>query len=348
MNKQTRNQHLQNKTVFCSLNSTRALGDLLKTDPQRLYLLAQQPQYKSFTIPKKGGGERQIETPGNDLKKVLARLNRYLQSVYIFEKSSAAHGFITSVKNDSDRRSIVSNAKKHLGKKNLLNLDIKDFFHSISREKVLSIFLHAPFRFRKELPDLLADLTTYKGRLPMGAPTSPTLSNFACRELDEQLINFSEQMLWDYSRYADDMTFSSNQKINSEKIYSAMAIIREHGFEVNTKKIKVYGPDDDKIVTGLLLTDRIELAPDFLEQLQKDLDVLREVVKAQHESGQLTTRWVEQLKQQVKGRINFAGFVLKKNNPEYMTLKSAYYTAISPPQEEFGAMSWRGFPYNLK
>lgn len=349
MNKQTRNQHLQNKTVFCSLNSIRALGELLKTDPQRLYLLAQQPQYRSFTIPKKGGGERQIETPGHDLKKVLARLNRYLQSVYIFEKSSAVHGFVTSVKNDADRRSVVSNAKKHLGKKYLLNLDLKDFFHTVSREKVLSIFLHKPFNFRRELPDLLADLCTYRGRLPMGTPTSPTLSNFACRELDDQLLNFSEQMIWAYTRYADDMSFSSNQKINSEKIYSAMAIIRENGFEVNTKKIKVYGPDDDKIVTGLLLAgNEIKLSPDFLAQLKRDLDNLRQVIKAQHESGQLTTKWVEQLKMQVKGRINFAGFVLKRNHPEYMNLKSDYYSAISPPKEEFGAMSWRGFPYNMK
>ncbi len=347
MNKETQKQHLQNKTVFCSLNSVRALGELLQTDPQRLYLIAQQPQYKTFTIPKKDGGKRQIEAPGTDLKKILARLNRYLQSVYIFEKSSAAHGFVTSVRNDTDRRSVVSNAKKHLGKAYLLNVDIKDFFHSVTREMVLSIFLHPPFGFRKELPDLLADLTTYQGRLPMGTPTSPVLSNLACRGLDEALNEYCEQMLWTYTRYADDMSFSSRQPIHSEKTYSVLAILREYGFEANSRKIKTYGPEDDKIVTGLLLKDTVQLAPGFLEQLEADLDRLAAVIKAQHEQGQLTTKWVDQLKLQVKGRINFAGFVLKRNNPTYMALKSRFYAAVSPPQEDFGAMSWRGFPYNI-
>lgn len=324
------------------------MGELIKTDPQRMYLLAQQPQYKTFSIPKKDGGKREIEAPNLDLKKVLGRLNRYLQSVYVFEKSSAVHGFVTSVKNDADRRSVVSNARKHLGKSYLLNLDIKDFFHSISREMVLSIFINAPFHFKGELADLLADLTTFQGRLPMGTPTSPVLSNLACRTLDEQLLDFCQQMLWSYSRYADDMSFSSNQVITNEKMYSTIAILRECGFEVNKKKMKVYGPDEAKIVTGLLVSkEKVALAPDFLKILKDDLQKLEAIVKAQQEQGQLTTHWVEQHKKQVKGRINFAGFVLGKSNPEYMQLKSSFYSAISPPQEEFGAMSWRGFPYNL-
>lgn len=333
--------------MFCSLGGVRALAQLLQTDPQRLYLLAKQPQYKTFTLPKKDGGEREIEAPGLELKKVLGRLNRYLQSVYLFEKSSAAHGFVTSVRNDTDRRSVVSNAKKHLGNPYLLHIDLKEFFHSVTREMVLSIFLGPPFHFRKELPDLLADLTTYQGRLPMGTPTSPVLSNFACRTLDEQLLEFAGNMLWAYSRYADDMTFSAKQPIVEEKILSVMGVIRENGFELNKRKIKRYGPDDEKIVTGLLLTNKVELAPGFLTQLEEDIGKLHEIVRAQHEHGQLTTKWVEQFKQQIRGRINFAGFVLKRQSERYQTLKSAYYTAITPPQEAFGAMSWRGFPYNM-
>lgn len=154
-------------------------------------------------------------------------------------------------------------------------------------------------------------------------------------------------MLWMYTRYADDMSFSSQQPIHDEKANSVRAIIRNQGFEVNRAKVKVYGPGEDKIVTGLLVSDKVNLAPDYLPKLEADVDQLGKVIQAQNEQGHLSTRWVEQMKQQVRGRLSFAGFVLRRDDERYMNLKDAYYTAINPPQEEFGAVSWRGFPYNI-
>lgn len=310
-------------------------------------LLAEKPPYKTFGIPKKGGGERQIETPNHDLKRVLGRLNQFLQSVYYFEKSSAAYGFIVGVSNDEDRRNVVSNAKKHLGNPYLLNVDLKDFFHSVTRENVLEIFLGKPFSFKREVPDLLADLCCYQGRLPMGSPTSPVLSNFACRKLDKALNTLADDLLWAYSRYADDMSFSSRRVINAEMINDVRRIIKAAGFQINTKKEKLYQPDDEKIITGLLVSDKVTLAPGYLEQLEADIANLKSAVYAQNEQGQLSTKWLEDLKQQVRGRLSFAGFVLRRNHPTYMALRDAFYTAINPPQEEFGAVSWRGFPYNI-
>jgi hypothetical protein len=344
---QTRQRHQHNKTVICGIGSKRALCHLLKIDRRRLMIMAEKPSYKTFSIPKKGGGEREIEAPYHSLKKVLSRLNYYLQSVYYFEKSSAAYGFIPGVSNDDDRRNVVTNAKKHLNKAYLLNIDLKDFFHTVSRDRVLQIFAGKPFNFKRDLPDLLADITTYKGRLPMGTPTSPVLSNFACRELDQALVNFAEDMLWIYTRYADDMSFSSNQLINAEKINSVRRIVKQQGFVINERKSKVFGPEDDKIVTGLLLTDKVSLAPDYLPKLEEEIKRLAEVMIAQNEQGQLSTKWVEQQKKQVRGRLNFVGFVLRRNDPRYQSLKDAFYTAINPPQEDFSAVSWRGFPYGF-
>ncbi|MCB0572553.1 MAG: RNA-directed DNA polymerase [Phaeodactylibacter sp.] len=347
MDKKTIARHQHNRDVFCSINSIRSLCSLLKMDQRRLTLLVRQPPYKVFTVPKKDGGERIIEAPGTDLKGVLGRLNRYLQSVYYFEKSSAAYGFIVGVHDDNDRRNVVTNARKHAGRAYLLNVDLTDFFHAVSRERIVEIFQSKPFQFKRDLPDLLAGLTTYQGRLPMGTPTSPVLSNFACRELDARLTTYSGNMLWVYTRYADDMSFSSNKPIDADKVDSVRAIIREEGFEVNERKLKVFGPEDDKIVTGLLVTDKVTLAPDYLSGLADDIHQLQNVLLIQNEQGQLSTRWVEQFKKNIIGRLNFAGFVLKRNNESYMELKDAYYTAINPPQEDFGAVSWRGFPYNL-
>lgn len=338
-------QHL--KTVFCSINSITTLSQLLKTDKRRLNLLTTQAIYKTFTIPKRNGGQRVIEAPPAQLKTILGRLNQYLQSVYYFEKSSAAYGFILGVRNDDDRRNILSNARQHLHRPYLLNIDLQDFFHSVSREKVCDIFAGPPFKFRKPVYELLADLCTYNDRLPMGTPTSPVLSNFACRDLDEELKTFSEAMLWVYTRYADDMSFSARSLINAEKVNSVRGIIRKYDFKINDRKLKVYGPEDPKIVTGLLLSDKVKLAPGYLEKLEAEIKQLAEVIRAQNEQGQLSTKWVDQLKQQVRGRLSFAGFVLKNRDEKFQQLKDAFYTALHPPESEFGAISWRGFPYNL-
>lgn len=310
--------------------------------------MAKQPKYRIFNIPKKSGGERTIEAPAADLKRVLSRLNGYLQSAYYFEKSKAAHGFILGVRNDEDRRNVVTNAKKHLGKAYLLNIDLKNFFHTVTRERIVKIFEGKPFRFKRDLPEVLADLVCYQGRLPMGTPTSPVLSNFACRELDAALVQFAEEMLWAYSRYADDMSFSSNQMIRAEKVNSLRQIIKQHDFIINECKLKIYEPEELKIVTGLLVSNKkVELAPDYLPNLKQEILHLGSVYRIQNEQGQLTTKWVEEFKQQVRGRLNFAGFVLKRNHPDYVQLKDQFIQAINPPEEEFGAISWRGFPYNF-
>ncbi|AEE53930.1 reverse transcriptase family protein [Haliscomenobacter hydrossis] len=348
MDKQALYQHQQQKTVLCSINSLNELARLLRLDQRKLTLMAERPNYRTFEIPKKDGGMREIETPGDDLKRTLGILNRYLQSVYLFEKSSAAYGFVVGVKNDDDRRNVLSNARKHIGKPYLLNIDLANFFHSITRERVLKVFTEAPFRFKRELPDVLADICTYRGRLPMGAPTSPVLSNLACMDLDRDLSILANSLFWNFTRYADDMSFSSDTPITPENIVSLRKIITDAGFTLNEQKLKLYGPADPKTVTGILLeADDCTLDPSYLDLLDEEIKRLHEVMRAQNELGQLNTRWVEQLKQQIRGRMAFAGFVLKRKNERFVELKNAFHSAINPPTEEFGSISWRGFPYNF-
>lgn len=347
MDKKTRQQHLHRKEVFCSIGSIHQLATLLGIEKRRLLLLSQNPRYKTFEVPKKDGGQRQIEDPHPNLKKVLAQLNRYLQSAYYLEKSSASYGFIIGVRNDSDRRNVLSNARRHCNRSYLMNIDLKNFFHSVTREKVLEILLTQPFRFKGELADMLADLLTFNGRLAMGAPTSPALSNFACRQLDEQLMNFANNMLWIYTRYADDMSFSATRPITSEMLRSVGDIITEAGFIVNPRKTKRFGPGEEKIVTGLLVSDKVSLPTDYLPILKKDIQRLSDALRIQNEQGELQTRWIDKFKQQVRGRLAFAGFVLRRNNNTYLKLKEEYILAIHPPEDEFGQVNWRSFPYNF-
>lgn len=137
------------------------------------------------------------------------------------------------------------------------------------------------------------------------------------------------------------------QPINAEQFNQLKTVIVQQGFAINEQKLKFYGPKEEKIVTGLLITDKISLAPDYLPTLKADIIRLKEIMQTQNEQGQLSTKWVEQFKRQVRGRLNFAGFVLTPRNETYIALKDAFYEALHPPEELFSAVSWRGFPYNI-
>lgn len=347
MNNKTYQRQQAMRNTFIQLRSVHELCRLLRVNQRELMLLTKQPRYKSFSIPKKDGGQRHIETPATNLKKVQVALNKYLQAVYYFEKSNAAYGFIVGVRNEDDRRNVFTNAKKHLGREWLLNVDLKDFFHHVRKDKVIAIFKRAPFHFTDDLPATLAKICVYQGRLPMGAPTSPVVSNFACQEMDEVLIQHSDTLKWIYTRYADDMSFSSHEEITEEQIKAIEEKIQTAGFKVNPKKIKLYKPEEEKVVTGLLLADKVRLAPGYLDLLDQDLRQLEEVMRLQNFQGELKTRWVEKFRQQVYGRLNFAGFVLGRKNKQFRDLKDRFYKAINPPEEEFGAVNWRSFPYNF-
>ena len=165
------------REAFLGVKTLRDLAHLLKTEPRQLSLLGHQPQYRTFTVPKRDGERREIEAPVAYLKKLQSRLNLFLQAVYYFERTPAAHGFVAATLHELDCRNIVTNARKHLGKPHLVNIDLEDFFHSITYNHVVEIFLLPPFGFRLPLAEALAGVTTFQGRLPVGAPTSPVLSN---------------------------------------------------------------------------------------------------------------------------------------------------------------------------
>lgn len=345
MDQKTHYEQQKLAKTFVSIKSLYDLCRILKTDTRRIMLMIAHPRYKAFVIPKKDGGERLIENPSPELKKTQSLLNRYLQAVYYFEKSSASYGFIVGVRNDDDRRNVLTNARKHIGRSYMVNLDLQDFFHQISLERVKNIFVGSPFFFNPELAELLTKLTTYSGRLPMGSPTSPVLSNFACREMDEALMKTAEKLEWAYTRYADDLTFSAHKSMESEQVKALREQIQAFGFVINERKVRTYGPEDQKIVTGLLVTHKVELAPDFLPLLEKEIIQLKQVIEAQNTQGDLGSRWVEQLKLQIRGRLNFAGFVMGRRNKRFQQLKDLFYEAINPPEEDFGSASWHNFPY---
>lgn len=337
----------QRCNTFRALSSKEALARLLHIPLNDLIHLSHNGSYRSFSIAKKTGGERLIETPDGKLKQVLDHLNRFLSACYYFQRTPPAYGFVVNAKNDRDRRNIVTNARRHLRKPFLLNMDLKDFFHSVSSTMVQDIFLQPPFRFSYDLALLLTQLTTYKNRLPMGTPTSPGLSNFACKQLDHTLLHFAKNRQWFFTRYADDLSFSSWQAITAEHIGEIKTIIVQHGFLVNEQKVVNYGEADLKEVTGLILADRVRLPEHFVPEVVTEIEELEKLVQIQNKQGELYTGWVDEFKLRIRGKLNFIAYINGKEDASYTDLFSRFKSATVPPPNEFGAYSWFDFSYKI-
>jgi RNA-directed DNA polymerase len=147
--------------------------------------------------------------------------------------------------------------KPHIGKKNILVIDLKDFFTTFRAKRVKNLL--SSWGINDEIATSLALLCTFKGSLPMGAPTSPILSNLCSYELDMKLMRFCELNHLTYSRYADDLTFSSNQNISDELIQSLIQLIRENGFNINYKKLRLIGSHRKQKITGIIVNQKLSV-----------------------------------------------------------------------------------------
>ena len=226
--------------------------------------------YKEFEIPKKSGGVRRITAPTGKLKGILKCLSQILESYY--EPHESAHGFIPG-------RSVASNADAHIGKDYVLNIDLKDFFPSISSSRISKILMH--HGLSKEVAELVSRLATIPTiregsdvsmhALPQGSPCSPILSNMVCADLDRRLSGLARQFRVDYSRYADDMTFSSNHHVYSADgnfFKQLRQIVKECGFDINEKKTRLQKRGSRQEVTGILVNTKRNSHRSFRKNLR--------------------------------------------------------------------------------
>ncbi|MDX2246828.1 MAG: reverse transcriptase family protein [Bacteroidia bacterium] len=333
----------RNAELFCRLRTAEQLAKLLETDPVQLPLLSISPDYNVFKVPKKDGSKRLIEDPVPVLKIVQRKLNHFLQSVYFFEISEAAYGFVIGASDWSNPRNILTNAQKHLGCRWLYNADVEDFFHKVTFEMVYQVFTGPPFKFDDDLARLLTMLTTFHERLPMGAPTSPVLSNFACRELDRDLGDYSEWMGWTYTRFADDMSFSSQEEMMPGDLDKIRLIVEEQGLVFNPQKIHLYGPGDEKTVTGLVLDDVVRLPAEYFTQMENEIQKLANILSVKDKAVK-SGNWLENYKQQVEGMITFAAFVSGDNHPGVQKAEAQMMEALYP-KDDYESVSWLNFGY---
>lgn len=236
--------------------------------------------YVQFTIPKSSGEPRTITAPRIKLKRIQRKiLDEVLAKLAPHE---AAHGFVRG-------RSVLSNARPHKGAKLVVKMDLRDFFPSISYNRVVGLF--SSYGFADEVAWALAGLVTHRavlpdgfvlwpGVLPQGAPTSPALANLLCRRLDSRLSGLAKRAGAAYTRYADDMTFSfkvppagkssDKSEVPSNKpksdgpnlgrfLWWVEQVCLQEGFIENTAKRRVLRASGQQRVTGIVVNSGLSV-----------------------------------------------------------------------------------------
>lgn len=230
------------------LVSMRAMGVILGVNPKLITAMARFPKrnYRAFMIAKKSGGDRMICAPRVFLKTI----QRYILRSILETQALPAHvhGFVAG-------RGIVTNGQAHRAAQYLLNVDIKDFFGSISEQAVRALF--TDLGFGAHVAKTLAGLCTYQDSLPQGAPTSPYLANLVFANADQQILQLCAESGLTYSRYADDLTFSGHQKIPRSFLSKLEFVLKMYGFKLNPKKTRFSGPGQARYVTGLVVNDKV-------------------------------------------------------------------------------------------
>jgi RNA-directed DNA polymerase len=259
-----------------SVKSINGLADLLGFKASALgYILFKLPdaqKYNSFTIPKRSGGRRSISAPVPHLmllqKKISILLSDCLAEIEM-ELSSPAHGFKLG-------RSIFTNASHHRGRRYVLNLDLKDFFPSIHFGRIAGYFEKSrDFGLDPTIARILANILCHKSSLPQGAPSSPVVSNLLARMLDIHLARLAKRNRLTYTRYADDLTFSTNLKVFPEAVAKQVSehawklgpelvsTIGSCGFSINDIKTRMLYRSSRQEVTGLVVNDRVSIPVEY-------------------------------------------------------------------------------------
>lgn len=232
---------LLNLPVFYDIEE---LASLIHISPSRLEILVHKSSrfYKRYSIPKRNGGDRHIFQPSSELKAIQAWILRNILDK--LSPSDEATAFIRG-------KSLVENVKPHQNNRYFVCIDLEDFFPSIDIDKVYNLF--QIIGYHKLAALILTSLCSCSYILPQGAVTSPSLSNLVTASLDRRLSGFSSRRNIVYTRYADDMTFSSNNRnVLNKSVEFFLKIIKSEGFEPNNEKLRVMGPRIKCTITGLV------------------------------------------------------------------------------------------------
>lgn len=247
--------------------------------------------YKKFEIPKRHGGTREILAPESNLKLMQHRLSKLLQDC--LSEINAAHGHVEDEKHQGVAHgfkryhSIMTNARPHVTRRYVFNIDLHDFFGSINFGRVRGFFIkNKNFQLHADVATLIAQIACHENKLPQGSPCSPVISNLIAHFMDISLVRLTSREGVTYSRYADDLTFSTNKQRFPSSIaaqtsdhewepgHELKRIIARSGFSFNDKKTRMQYKDSRQEVTGLTVNRKVNVPATYRYTVRAMIDSL--------------------------------------------------------------------------
>ena len=269
--------------------SLHDVARLLQVKPSMLsYVLYTKPKselYTKFEIPKRTGGVREISAPFSHLKLIQQRLAAILlECTKELRKKTAvksknknfvsrgvSHGFMPG-------HSIMTIGQAHITRRFVFNADLSDFFGSINFGRVRGFFIKDKnFSLAEKTATILAQIACNDNKLPQGSPCSPVISNLLGHILDIALVDLARKNKCTYTRYADDLTFSTNKCIFPSDIAlktkedenswvpgsELIRIVQRNGFDFNERKTRMQYKDSRQEVTGLSVNRKVNVPASY-------------------------------------------------------------------------------------
>jgi S1-C subfamily serine protease len=269
----------------------------------------------------------------------------------IYEQRKGVHGFAIG-------RGITTNAEAHVRQNHVLNIDLEDFFGSINFGRVRGIFLAEPFKLPTSVATLLAQICCHENKLPQGAPTSPIISNMICGRMDSQLKAFANQNGCFYTRYADDITFSTRQRIFPTELATLgeteeqrtvvpssglTDLIEKNGFKINKSKTRLLSRSDRQDVTGLTVNRFVNVDRRYIRNIRGAIHAWQTHGFDQAQQKFKTTYGGVkggQLDRTLYGRIQFVGSVRGWDDPLYIRLRDQFNDLDSSNKIPIKTITW--------
>ena len=312
-----------------------------------------QRRCKTFRLRKKHGGYREITAPKGALRGVLQALNIVLQAYD--EPTPWAYGFVCG-------RSVVDNARPHVGKRYILNLDLKNFFPTITRRQVADCLTAEPFGFSSLAAKLISGLATVRTKnneevLAQGFATSPTLSNFICREMDKEIASIATAQGITFTRYADDLTFSADTDIlrpQGELVQQVKTIVERYGFRLNEEKTHLQRRGRRQEVTGLMVTEKVNVSRRYVREIRSLLyiwerygyeDACQAAWKSYRQQHGKTKEYLYfvPLNAVLRGKLNYMKMVRGADDPLYQRFVSRYNALQKTNKREVKEVTYKAY-----
>ena len=278
--------------------------------------------YKTFIIHYERK-ERCVEAPSDEIKKIQRSILKIFSRHIAF--TDEVHGYVK-------KRSIITNALAHLGATLVINLDIKNFFHSIQSQRVYETLIDKPFSMSNTSASLISNIATFSidsnlsvRILPLGSPLSSFLTNIICHRLDKELIEIVQKYNLKYTRYADDMTFSnSSNAISIETLEKIKGVIKSNNFEINEEKTRIHKKPSRLEVTGIIINEKLNVKRRYLKVLRAVLhnweqNGIEKAMSKYYVCAMKNNRNYDQdnFLKMLKGKIEFMGMVRGKEDKYY-------------------------------